>query len=92
MDRHVAALLAMTGMSSFVFIIQRLGVGPSSRHDKRGEFGSSREEEGIAFSWWADFDRSLSAMARKENMSVEQKAFARTYIDPHQLTIRPSRR
>ena len=37
MDRHVAALLAMTGMGSLDFITQRLRVRPSSRNDmKRG--------------------------------------------------------
>lgn len=30
MDRHVAALLAMTRVGSFGFITQPLGVGPSS--------------------------------------------------------------
>ena len=38
MDRHVAALLAMTGMGSLDFITQRLRVRPSSRNDmKRGQ-------------------------------------------------------
>ena len=39
MDRHVAALLAMTGMGSFAFITQQLGFGPSSRNDKLSQIG-----------------------------------------------------
>jgi hypothetical protein len=38
MDRHVATLLAMTGMDFIRFTSQRLGVGSSSRNDmKRGQ-------------------------------------------------------
>jgi hypothetical protein len=37
MDRHLASLLAMTGMGSFAFISQRLGVGSSHRNDKAAE-------------------------------------------------------
>jgi hypothetical protein len=37
MDRHVAALLAMTEMGSIALSTQRLGIGPCYRHDKEGK-------------------------------------------------------